>query len=35
MLKHFHRKENEKKLDLLRLNGLFIKGFVLFLSAGN
>lgn len=35
MLEHFHRKENEKKLGLLRLNEWFIKGFVLFLSAGN
>lgn len=29
MLEHFHRKENEKKLGLLRLNELSIKGFVL------
>lgn len=30
MLEHFHRKENEKKLGLLRLNEWFIKGFCAF-----
>lgn len=35
MLEHFHRKENEKKLGLLRLNEWFIKGFCAFLSVNN